>query len=164
LAIFGVSGSPSHRRARAEKRCFILAMAGCVVEARIAFVPLAIEVLGRQPEPGCPRGPPAPPHHAFPARVGSGPFVLHACWIDDHAGTVPGRQGPSRLGSAGPRGQGRGRRLTVRQFEGRANEPRRSTLNVIRRAFEDAGVDFIDQNGGGPGVRLRDPVRLSRGP
>jgi predicted transcriptional regulator len=54
--------------------------------------------------------------------------------------------------------------VTVRQFEGRANEPRRSTLNVIRRAFEDAGVDFIDQNGGGPGVRLRDPVRLSRGP
>jgi hypothetical protein len=26
---------------------------------------------------------------------------------------------------------------------------------VIRRAFDMAGVDFIDENGGGPGVRLR---------
>jgi hypothetical protein len=25
----------------------------------------------------------------------------------------------------------------------------------IRRAFELAGVEFIDENGGGPGVRLR---------
>jgi hypothetical protein len=25
---------------------------------------------------------------------------------------------------------------------------------VIRRAFEAAGVEFIDENGGGPGVRL----------
>jgi hypothetical protein len=25
----------------------------------------------------------------------------------------------------------------------------------IRRAFEAAGVEFIDENGGGPGVRLR---------
>jgi hypothetical protein len=26
---------------------------------------------------------------------------------------------------------------------------------AIRRAFELAGVEFIDENGGGPGVRLR---------
>ena len=26
---------------------------------------------------------------------------------------------------------------------------------AIRRAFEGAGVEFIDENGGGPGVRLR---------
>jgi hypothetical protein len=26
---------------------------------------------------------------------------------------------------------------------------------VIRQAFENAGIDFIDENGGGPGVRLR---------
>jgi hypothetical protein len=32
----------------------------------------------------------------------------------------------------------------------------RRPLDVIRRAFE-AGVDFIDENGGGPGVRLRKP-------
>jgi predicted transcriptional regulator len=53
--------------------------------------------------------------------------------------------------------------VTVRQFEGRANEPRRATLNVIRRAFEDAGVDFIDENGGGPGVRLRHPIHKKPG-
>jgi hypothetical protein len=26
---------------------------------------------------------------------------------------------------------------------------------AVRRAFENAGVEFIDENGGGPGVRLR---------
>jgi hypothetical protein len=30
---------------------------------------------------------------------------------------------------------------------------------AIRRAFDAAGVEFIDENGGGPGVRLRKPVR-----
>jgi hypothetical protein len=28
---------------------------------------------------------------------------------------------------------------------------------VIRQALEKAGVEFIDENGGGPGVRLRKP-------
>lgn len=28
---------------------------------------------------------------------------------------------------------------------------------AIRRALEEAGVEFIDENGGGPGVRLRKP-------
>ena len=45
--------------------------------------------------------------------------------------------------------------VTVRQLEARASEPRRATLDVVRRAFESAGVEFIDENGGGPGVRLR---------
>jgi hypothetical protein len=27
---------------------------------------------------------------------------------------------------------------------------------VVKRAFESAGVEFIDANGGGPGVRLRE--------
>ena len=45
--------------------------------------------------------------------------------------------------------------VTVRQFETGAHEPRRLTLHAIRRAFEAAGVEFIDENGGGPGVRLR---------
>jgi len=44
--------------------------------------------------------------------------------------------------------------VTVRQFEASAHDPRRATLEVIRRAFESAGVEFIDENGGGPGVRL----------
>ena len=29
---------------------------------------------------------------------------------------------------------------------------------AVRRALEAAGVEFIDQNGGGPGVRLRRPL------
>jgi transcriptional regulator with XRE-family HTH domain len=45
--------------------------------------------------------------------------------------------------------------VTVRQFEAGGHDPRRATLDVIRRAFESAGVEFIDENGGGPGVRLR---------
>jgi transcriptional regulator with XRE-family HTH domain len=45
--------------------------------------------------------------------------------------------------------------VTVRQLEASANEPRRATLDVVRRAFEAAGIEFIDENGGGPGVRLR---------
>jgi hypothetical protein len=28
---------------------------------------------------------------------------------------------------------------------------------AIRRALEAAGIEFIDENGGGPGVRLRKP-------
>ena len=28
---------------------------------------------------------------------------------------------------------------------------------AVRRALEMAGVEFIDENGGGPGVRLRRP-------
>ena len=31
--------------------------------------------------------------------------------------------------------------------------------HAIRRALEAAGVEFIDENGGGPGVRLRRPTR-----
>jgi transcriptional regulator with XRE-family HTH domain len=44
---------------------------------------------------------------------------------------------------------------TVRLFEGRVSESRQATLVVLRQAFESAGVEFIDENGGGPGVRLR---------
>ena len=29
----------------------------------------------------------------------------------------------------------------------------------VRRALEIAGIEFIDENGGGPGVRLRKPQR-----
>jgi hypothetical protein len=30
-----------------------------------------------------------------------------------------------------------------------------STVLALRSAFESAGIEFIDENGGGPGVRLR---------
>jgi transcriptional regulator with XRE-family HTH domain len=45
--------------------------------------------------------------------------------------------------------------VTVRQLEADIHEPRRSTLDVIRRCLEAAGVIFIDENGEGAGVRLR---------
>ena len=45
--------------------------------------------------------------------------------------------------------------VTIRQLEAGAHAPRRSTLDVVRRALEAAGVEFIDENGGGAGVRLR---------
>ena len=50
--------------------------------------------------------------------------------------------------------------VTVHQFEAGISEPRRATLQVIRNAFEAAGVEFIDENGGGAGVRLRKPSRV----
>jgi DNA-binding XRE family transcriptional regulator len=49
--------------------------------------------------------------------------------------------------------------VTVHQLEAGSTQPRRATLDVIRRAFENAGVEFIDENGGGPGVRLRKPAK-----
>ena len=45
--------------------------------------------------------------------------------------------------------------VTVRQIEAGVTEPRRATLAVVRQALEKAGVEFIDENGSGPGVRLR---------
>lgn len=49
--------------------------------------------------------------------------------------------------------------VTVRQFEGNASQPRNSTLEVIQRALESAGVIFVPENGEGPGVRLRKEVQ-----
>lgn len=43
----------------------------------------------------------------------------------------------------------RGRRV-VKDSRGYAD-----TVAKIRKALEAAGVEFIDENGGGPGVRLR---------
>jgi transcriptional regulator with XRE-family HTH domain len=34
-----------------------------------------------------------------------------------------------------------------------------STVAALRKALEIAGVEFIDENGGGPGVRLRKSQR-----
>ena len=44
---------------------------------------------------------------------------------------------------------------TLRIFEGEVAETRHATLVVLKQALEFAGVEFIDENGGGPGVRLR---------
>ena len=43
---------------------------------------------------------------------------------------------------------------TVSRFENGA-DARGNTIRKILRALEDAGIEFIDENGGGPGVRLR---------
>ena len=51
--------------------------------------------------------------------------------------------------------------VTIRQLEAGVKTPRRATLHVVRRALEVAGVEFIDENGGGPGVRLRAPLPKS---
>jgi hypothetical protein len=45
---------------------------------------------------------------------------------------------------------------TVARFE-RGETLNHRTLAAIREAFEAAGVEFIEQNGGGAGVRLRKP-------
>ena len=42
---------------------------------------------------------------------------------------------------------------TVRNFETEKSAPQRSTLDVMRRALEAAGVEFT--NGDRPGVRLK---------
>jgi hypothetical protein len=51
--------------------------------------------------------------------------------------------------------------MTVHQFERDGSQPRRATQDVVQRAFEAAGVEFIDENGGGAGVRLRKPLNAS---
>lgn len=43
---------------------------------------------------------------------------------------------------------------TVARLE-RGEEVRPATLAAIRSALEAAGVAFVEENGGGPGVRLR---------
>jgi hypothetical protein len=45
----------------------------------------------------------------------------------------------------------------IRRAEGAENETSMTLANdlAVRRALESAGVEFLDENGGGPGVRLR---------
>lgn len=44
---------------------------------------------------------------------------------------------------------------TVWRLEGGSDRVGPKTLDAVRRAFECAGVIFIDPNGGGEGVRLK---------
>lgn len=48
-------------------------------------------------------------------------------------------------------------RATLIDFEKGQRTPRQSTIAAIRAALESAGVEFIEPNGGGAGVRLRRP-------
>lgn len=42
---------------------------------------------------------------------------------------------------------------TVTRFE-RGEQLRDGTVRTLRSAFEDAGIEFIPENGGGPGLRI----------
>ncbi|MEM6462309.1 MAG: helix-turn-helix transcriptional regulator [Pseudomonadota bacterium] len=44
--------------------------------------------------------------------------------------------------------------VSIRAFE-RGGKMRESNLKQIHDAFDAAGVEFIPENGGGPGVRLK---------
>lgn len=44
---------------------------------------------------------------------------------------------------------------TIADFEREARTPYPRTLSAIRTALETAGVEFIEENGSGAGVRLR---------
>jgi transcriptional regulator with XRE-family HTH domain len=43
---------------------------------------------------------------------------------------------------------------TVARFE-RGDELKERTIDALRSALEAAGIEFIEENGGGPGVRLQ---------
>jgi transcriptional regulator with XRE-family HTH domain len=47
---------------------------------------------------------------------------------------------------------------TIADFEADRRRPYERTLAALRSALEAAGVQFIEQNGGGAGVRLRRPA------
>ena len=47
---------------------------------------------------------------------------------------------------------------TIKAFEGGSTTPIENNLKAIQAALVAAGVDFIPENGGGAGVRLRKPV------
>ena len=53
---------------------------------------------------------------------------------------------------------------TIRRAELAEDETSMTTANgmAVRDALEMAGVEFIDENGGGPGVRLRKRQRLKK--
>nr|WP_225578843.1 helix-turn-helix transcriptional regulator [Novacetimonas hansenii] len=49
-------------------------------------------------------------------------------------------------------------RHTVKDFERGVRTPYPNNLTAIRSALEAAGVDFIPENGGGPGVRIKKAI------
>jgi len=49
--------------------------------------------------------------------------------------------------------------VTIGKFELKKTHLKESTAQHFRLVFEANGVVFIDENGGGPGVRLEKPVK-----
>ncbi len=52
---------------------------------------------------------------------------------------------------------------TIVDFERNRREVSQAALGAIRRALESAGIEFIEENGGGAGVRFRRSARPRRG-
>ena len=46
-------------------------------------------------------------------------------------------------------------RSVIVDFESGKRVPYKKNLNAIQKALEDLGVEFIPENGGGPGLRLK---------
>lgn len=53
---------------------------------------------------------------------------------------------------------------TIKRMEGADGTSRANAGNVwsVLKTLESAGIIFIDSNGGGPGVRLRNPIERKR--
>ena len=51
---------------------------------------------------------------------------------------------------------------TIVDFERSRRHVSREAVQAIRCALEAAGIEFIDENGGGPGVRLRKRQRAKQ--
>ena len=47
-------------------------------------------------------------------------------------------------------------RSTITRFERNSRETHAANLKAIRAALEKAGIEFIEENGGGAGLRFRD--------
>ncbi len=48
---------------------------------------------------------------------------------------------------------------TIVDFERKRRDVSPEAIAAIRHALETAGIEFIDENGGGPGARLRKPLQ-----
>jgi transcriptional regulator with XRE-family HTH domain len=51
---------------------------------------------------------------------------------------------------------------TVVDFERERRSVSEEAIEKMQHALEAAGIDFIEQNGSGPGVRLRKPTKHKR--
>jgi DNA-binding transcriptional regulator YiaG len=51
---------------------------------------------------------------------------------------------------------------TVVDFERTRRQVSTEAVGSLRLALEAAGIDFIEENGGGAGVRLRKPAKTKR--
>jgi transcriptional regulator with XRE-family HTH domain len=45
--------------------------------------------------------------------------------------------------------------VTINRFERELAKPVPATRNAIQRALEAGGVEFVEENGGGPGLRFK---------